>query len=149
MSSPGIKHVVTDVSELAFGLRTATAYQAAVNSYDTYATFNIGGAADGQIDIETELNGAGLATTDTTEPDVADGEALRLRIEIDNAGVAKFLISQTAADSAAAALLSLAEPAVTATFIFDDGDVVIPFVFLDTEAGDPGVSISSWKCGYV
>ena len=140
---------ITDVSEISFGLRTAVAYQAAVNSYDTYATFNIGGAADGRIDIETELNGAGLATTDTTEPDIADGEAIRLRIEMDNAGVCKFLLSQTAADSTAAALLALAEPAITATFTFDSGDVVIPFVFLDTETGDPGVSISSWTVGYV
>lgn len=139
---------ISSVTELAVGFRKTEAYQAAVNSYNTYATFNIGGAAAGRIDIETELNGAGLATTDTTEADVADGEALRLRIEVTNGGVCKFFLSQTASDSAAAALLTLAEPTVTATFTFDDTDVIIPFLFLDCETADPGVSVSRWEVGY-
>ena len=126
---------ITDVTELAVGLRTAVAYQTAVNSYDTYATFNIGGAADGRIDIETELNGAGLATTDTTEADWADGETKTLEIRVNNAGVVTFKIDG-------------ATPTVSAPFTFDSTDTIIPFLFLDTETGDPGVTIVEWKVGY-
>lgn len=127
---------ITDVSELAFGFRTAEAYQAAVNSYDTYATFNIGGQADGRVDIETELNGAGLATTDTTLTDWADAGEHTLRIEVSGDRTCKFFYDGS-------------EPTVTANFTFDAADVIIPFLFLDTETGDPGVSVSAWNIGYV
>ncbi len=126
---------ITDVSELSMGWRKAEAYQAAVDSYDELASFNIGGAADGRIDIETILNNAATVTTDTTEADWADGETKTLEIRIKNDGSCTFFLDG-------------ATPTVTAAFTFDAGEVVLPYVFLDSETGVPGVSISEWKAGY-
>lgn len=140
---------ISDVTEMAMGWRKAEAYQAAVDSYDEMASFNVGQDGDGQIEIHTILNNAATSETDTTETDWADGKAYRLRIEVENDGVCKFLISAAAASAAAAELLTLAEPTVTASFTFDDAEVLVPFLFLDTETGDPGVSVSKWEVGYM
>lgn len=125
---------ISDVTELAVGFRKAEAYQAAVDDYDEMAAFNIGQDADGQIEIHTILNNAATAETDTTETDWADGGEHTLRVEVANDGVCTFKYDG-------------AEPTVTATFTFDSGEVIVPFLFLDTETGDPGVSVSAWKCG--
>lgn len=128
---------ISDVSELAMGWRKAEAYQAAVDSYDEMAAWNIGQDADGQIEIHTILNNATTAEVDTTETDWADAATKTLRVEVNNAGLCKFLI-----DGAA--------PAVDVNnFSFDSGEVIVPFLFLDTETGDPGVSVSSWKVGLI
>lgn len=126
---------ISDVTELAVGFRKAEAYQAAVDDYDEMAAFNIGADADGQIEIHTILNNAATVETDTTETDWADGGEHTLEITVDNNGVCKFYYDG-------------AEPTVTAAFTFDAAEVIVPFLFLDTETGDPGVSVSEWKCGY-
>lgn len=125
---------ISDVTELAFGLRKAEAFQANVDDYDEMAAFNIGADADGQIEIHTILNGAATAEVDTTETDWADAASKTLRIECDKNGKCTFSIDGSA-------------PTVTASFTFDSGEVVIPFLFLISETGDPGVSISSFKAG--
>lgn len=126
---------ISDVTELWCGLRKAEAYQADPDNYDELAAFNIGKDADGQIEIHTILNGAATSETDTTETDWADGGEHTLRIEVSNSGVCKFLYDGS-------------EPAATTAFTFDSGEVLIPFIHLDTETGDPGVSISQWQIGY-
>lgn len=140
---------ISDVTELAMGFRKAEAYQAAVDDYDEMAAFNIGQDADGQIEIHTILNGAATAEVDTTETDWADGKAYLLRIEVENNGKCHFFITSAAASAAAAELLTPATPTVTADFSFDSGEVIVPFLFLDTETGDPGVSVSRWTVGYM
>lgn len=125
---------ISDVTELAMGFRKAEAYQAAIDNYDEMASFNIGQDADGQIEIHTILNGGATSETDTTLTDWADAGEHTLRVEVDGNGLCKFLYDGS-------------EPTVTAQFTFDSGEIVIPFVYLIAETGDPGVSISSWKCG--
>lgn len=125
---------ISAVTEMFLGWRKAEAYQADPDSYDEMAAFNIGKDADGQIEIHTILNNAATAETDTTEDDWVDGGEHTLRIEVDAAGRCKFLLDGE-------------EPAVTASFTFDDGEVVVPFLHLNSETGDPGVSISSWRVG--
>ena len=126
---------VSSVSELAIGWRKAEAYQAALDNYDEMACINIGQAADGRVDIQTIINGATTVTVDTTETDVADAGSHTIEVRVKNNGQVSFLW-----DGAA--------PTVTAAFTFDAAEVIVPFIFLDTETGDPGVSISSWKVGY-
>lgn len=126
---------ISDVSELAVGWRKAEAYQAAVDNYDEMATINVGGAADGRIDLQTILNGSATVVTDTTEADWADGETKTLEVRVNNAGVVSYRIDGS-------------QPTVVAAFTFDAAEVIVPFCFLDTETGDPGVSISEWKVGY-
>ena len=125
---------ISDVSEMGFGFRKAEAFQAAVDNYDEMASFNIGQDADGQVEVHTILNNAATAETDTTLADWADTETHTLRIEVTNAGVCKFLYDGTV-------------PTVTAAFTFDAGEVIVPFLFLVCETGDPGVSVSSWEIG--
>lgn len=126
---------VSDVTELWVGWRKAEAYQADPENYDELCAFNIGKDADGQVEIHTILNGATTAETDTTETDIADAGEHTFEIRIKNSGECTFLY-----DGAA--------PTVTTAFSFDSGEVVLPFIHLDTETGDPGVSISSLKVGY-
>lgn len=125
---------ISDLTEMFFGWRKAEAYQVDPESYDEMASFNIGKDADGQIEIHTILNNGTTAETDTTETDWANAGEHTLRIEVDAAGRCKFLLDG-------------AEPAVSASFTFDDGEVIVPFLQILAETGDPGISISSWKCG--
>ena len=140
---------ISDVTEMALGFRKAEAFQVAVDNYDEMASFNVGADADGQIEIHTILNAAATAETDTTETDWADAKAYRLRVEVKNDGKCKFLLTAATASAAAAAAADLREPTITASFTFDDGEVIVPFLFLACETGDPGVSISSWEVGTI
>ncbi len=126
---------ISDVTELWVGMRKAEAYQADPENYDELVAFNIGKDADGQIEIHTILNGATTVETDTTETDWANGGEHTLEIRVTNGGVVSFLYDG-------------ATPTVTKAFTFDSGEVILPFLHLDTETGDPGVSISEWKVGY-
>lgn len=126
---------ISDVTEIFCGFRKAEAYQADPDSYDEMAAFNIGKDGDGQIEIHTILNNAATAETDTTETDWADAGEHTLEIRVKNNGVTKFYYDG-------------AEPTVTTAFTFDSGEVILPFVHMNSETGDPGVSISEWKVGY-
>lgn len=125
---------ISDVAEFAMGFRKAEAFQVAIDNYDEMASFNVGQDADGQIEIHTILNGAATSETDTTLTDWADGGEHTLRIEVANNGKCEFFYDG-------------AEPTVTTSFTFDSAEVIVPFVYLIAETGDPGVSISAWRCG--
>lgn len=125
---------ISDVTEIFAGFRKAEAYQADPDSYDEMAAFNIGKDADGQIEIHTILNNATTAETDTTLADWADGEEHTLEVRVEKDGQVYFRYDN-------------AEPTVTAAFKFDNGEVVLPFLHLNTETGDPGVSVSLWEVG--
>lgn len=126
---------ISDVTELFAGLRKVEAYQADPDNYDEMAAFNIGKDADGQLEIHTILNGASPSETDTTETDWANGGEHTLQINVDRDGTCTFRYDNE-------------EPTVTATFKFDDGEVLMPFLHMNTETGDPGTSISLWEAGY-
>lgn len=125
---------ISDVTELWMGLRKAEAYQVDPDNYDEMCAYNVGKDADGQIEIHTILNNGATSETDTTEADWADGNEKTLLIKVDKNGLCSFQIDGS-------------EPAVVPSFSFDSGEVIVPFVALTAETGDPGVSISSWKAG--
>jgi hypothetical protein len=125
---------ISDVTELWVGFRKAEAYQADPDNYDEMCAFNIGKDADGQIEIHTILNNGATSETDTTLADWVDGDENTLLIIVDTTGKCSFQIDG-------------AEPTVVANFSFDDNEVIIPFVALTAETGDPGVSISQWQVG--
>lgn len=105
--------LVTDVSglaELAVGFRKAEAYQALIDNYDEMACLNVQG---GDVKIETILNNAATATTDTTV-DVADAGTVVLRVEVGSNGQCAFYINGTKTS--------------VAQFKFDAGEIVIPFL---------------------
>ncbi len=126
---------ISDVTQFWCGWRKAEAYQTDPDDYDEMAAFNVGEDADGQIEIHTIINGAATVNTDTTETDWANAGNHTLEIRVNNAGVVTFFYDGSA-------------PTVTKAFTFDAAEVIVPFFTLDTETGDPGVSISAWKVGY-
>lgn len=123
---------VSGTDDCAFGFRKAEAYQAAIDNYDEMACLNV---ISGNITIETILNNGATSSTDTTD-DWADGEEHTLEVYVSAAGVVTFKI-----DGAA--------PTTTATFTFDDAEVVIPFFyFLHASDVAGAVVLTKWEVGY-
>lgn len=125
---------ISDVTSLFVGFRKAEAYQADPESYDEMAAFQIGGTADGQVNIWTILNNGSTTKTDTTLDDWLDAGEHTLRVTVRKTGAVEFSYDA-------------AEPTVTQKFTFDSGEVVVPFLHLDGETGDAGVSLATWRCG--
>lgn len=126
---------IADVSlatEFAVGFRKAEAYQAAIDNYDEMACFN---ALVGVFNIETILNGAATSTTDTTETDWVDAAEHSFTVKVSPSGVVTFEIDDAA-------------PTVTASFTFDDAEVVIPFVYFKNGGASGEVNLKSWECRY-
>ena len=100
----------TDIDVCAFGFRKCAAHNADLGAYTDYATLNV---VSGDISISTEINGAGISTTDTTD-DWAATETHILEVYVSTAGVVTFKI-----DGAA--------PTITAAVTLDSGDSFMPF----------------------
>lgn len=126
---------ISDVTELWCGFRKAEAYQADPDNYDELACVNVGLGADGRFNITTILNNAATSTTDTSVTAWADAGTHTLRVEVYKNGKCKFKIDGT--------------ESTAAVFSFDVGEVVVPFLHLDGETGDAGVSVSSWEVGKI
>jgi hypothetical protein len=126
---------VADVSgtdDLAFGFRKVEAYQANIDDYDEMAVLNV---ISGDINIETILNGGTTTTTDTTD-NLADAGTVSLKVLVSAAGVVTYQI-----DGAA--------PTATAAFTFDDGEVVVPFLYFLQDTDIAGtVELIHWECGH-
>ena len=122
---------VANVTSLTVGFRKAEAFQADFNAYDELCA--IGVDDSGNIDISTILNNAATDTTDTTA-NWADGEEKTVRVTVDVNGKCSFSIDGS-------------EPAVIAAFSFDAGEVVVPFIHLVSDTGNPGVSIAELNTG--
>jgi len=93
-----------------FGFRKAAAHNADATAYTDFATLNV---VSGAISVSTNLNSAGISTTDTTD-DWADLGLHTLEVYVSAAGVVTFKIDGSA-------------PTVTAAVTLDDGDSFIPF----------------------
>ena len=131
-----VKLNIADVSgtdDCAVGFRKAEAYQANIDNYDEMAALNV---ISGAIKIETILNDAATTTTDTTDT-VADGTDVTLEVRVDENGAVTYKIDN-------------ADPTVTAAFSFDDGEVVVPFLyFLHASDVAGAVNLISWECGHI
>ena len=126
---------ITDVSgtdDFAIGFRKVEAFQAAVDNYDEMAAFNV---ISGDIKLETILNGAATTTTDTTD-NWADAASKTLKVLVSAAGVVTYTIDGSA-------------PTTTASFTFDNGEVVTPFVYLvhDSDVAEATI-ITAWDVGF-
>ena len=132
--------LVTDVSgtdDLLFGFRKVEAIQAANDDYADLAALNL---ISGDIYIETIKGGAATVATDTTD-DVADLAVIDLYVEVSAAGVVTYKHGLNG---------GLAAPTTTASFTFDDAEVVVPFLFaLNSSDVMSGLYISKWEVGYV
>ena len=129
------KFSIADVSgtdDCAFGFRKAEDYQANVDDYDEMACLNV---ISGDIKIETILNNGTTSTTDTTD-NWADAGTHTLEVYVSSTGVVTYKI-----DGAA--------PTTTATFTFDTGEVVVPFLFFLNAADLAGaVVLKEWDVAF-
>jgi len=101
--------------------------------YTDFAAF--GAMGDTNLEIMTDLNNSGTSTsTDCGSSVPVDGQNLRVKITLSSAGVVTYSFVVNAVAGAG----TLAAPATTAAFTFDDGDVVVPYIFTssDTAAAD-------------
>lgn len=123
---------VTGTDDCAIGFRKAEAYAPLIDDYDEMAAFNI---IAGVINLETILNGGGTTTTDTTLTDWLDTAAHTLGIHVSAAGVVTYTYDGSA-------------PTVVATFTFDDGEVLVPFLYVINDSDLHGyIKISDWEVG--
>lgn len=123
---------VSGIAECAVGFRRQAAYQAAIDNYTDMAVINIQAAV---INIETILNNAATTTTDTTLTDWVDDATHDLEVRVDSSGVVTFRYDD-------------AVPTVTAAFTFDDGDVIMPFIYqtLGVTAAN-NIYVKEWQSG--
>ena len=101
--------------------------------YTDFAAFGVMG--DTNLEIMTDLNGSGTSTnTDCGASVPVDAQNCRLRITVSSAGVVTYSFVVNAVAGAG----TLAAPATTAAFTFDDGDVIVPYIatMSDTAAAD-------------
>lgn len=118
------KFDITDVSgtdDCAVGFRKAEAFQANLDDYDELACLNV---ISGNINIETILNGGTTDTTDTTD-NWADNEQHTLEVYVDEGGWVTYKLD--------------GNPVTTsAEFQFDNGEVIIPFIYVLNSADVAG-----------
>lgn len=129
-----VEATIADVSgtdAFVMGFRKLEAYQALESGYDEMFAANINA---GDI-IVAEILNAAATNTDTTD-DWANAATHSIEVRVSAAGACTLLI-----DGAA--------PTVTSAFTFDDGEVVIPFVYF-RHAGDVAedTTLSRWEVDY-
>lgn len=124
------------VDPFYIGFRKQAARNSTLGSYTDYFVLGVEGTANpNKIQFQTNLNNAGAATTDSTDT-WADAASKTIRVNVSAAGVATGLIDGASPTT---------EPAA---FTFDDGDVLMPFIYLLHGATSPGkINITSFKCG--
>ena len=122
---------VSGTDDCAIGFRKAEAYQAAIDNYDEMVAINV---ISGAIKTETILNGAATTTTDTTDT-FTDGASKTLEVNVSATGIVTYKVDGVA-------------PTTTAAFTFDDGEVVVPFIYF-LHAGDiaGAVTLTKYECG--
>jgi len=124
---------VSGTDDCAFGFRKAEAYQANIDDYDEMAVLNV---ISGDVKIETILNNAATATTDTTL-NLADAGTVKLRLEVDKAGRLSTYVDGT-------------RTALQPNFKFDAGEVVVPFFFFLHSSDVAGVTnLKSFRSGLI
>ena len=122
------------VEEFATGFNAAIAAASAGDLvYTDVVAF--GAQGDTNIEIQTDLNNSGTSTsTDCGSSVPVDTQNLRLKVNLSSAGVVTYELVVNAVAGAG----TLAAPASTAAFTFDDGDVIVPYlaVFKNATATD-------------
>ena len=105
---------------------------AADGIYTDFAAF--GAMTDTDIRTMTDLNNSGTSTVTDVGVVPVDGQNMRLKITVSSAGV----VTYSHVNNTVAGAGTLAEPGSVAAYTFDDGDVIVPYIFTssDTAAAD-------------
>lgn len=132
-------YTVADVSgcePMYFGFRKVQANDADYTNYTDFVGYGLNNlVAGGDAVIATNLNGAGINTTDTNDA-WADAGTHTLTVKVSDAGVVTFLFDGVA-------------PTATQAYTFDNGDVVEFWYTHVFGAALPGnINWVDFKCGY-
>ena len=92
--------------------------------YTDFATF--GAQEADKIQIATDLNNGGSGAYTDTGDALVDSDNQRLRVSLSSAGAVTYQTIQNAEAGKGA----LAAPSAVAAFTFDDGDTLIPYIFV-------------------
>jgi len=123
--------VVSGPDLCMFGFRKAAAHNADATAYTDFATLNM---VSGNISISTNLNSAGISTTDTTD-NWANTESHTFEVYVSAAGIVTYKIDGVA-------------PTTTAAVTLDSGDTFIPFFqFLQTGTHSGAMVFEELECG--
>jgi hypothetical protein len=120
----------TDFCE--FGFRKSADHAADATTYTDKAALNV---VSGDILIKSNLNNAGVVSTDTTQ-NWADTASHRLRVDVSAAGVVTYKI-----DGAA--------PTITAALTLDTGDTVVPYISFLQNTDIATIILQKFECGMV
>lgn len=131
-----MKVTIEDISgtdDFVFGFRKAEAYQTAnVDDYDEMAALQL---IDTVQNTHTILNGGTTTVTDTTDASAGDTVAFTWEVRVSAAGVVTYLIDGSA-------------PTVATAFTFDDGEIVVPFIFAKQHTDLHGyIHYGEWEVG--
>ena len=97
--------------------------------YTDFAAY--GCMTDTDVRTMTDLNNSGTSVvTDVTQVPV-DGQNMRLRISLAKSGA----VTYSFVNNAVAGAGTLAAPAGAVAYTFDDGDVVVPYLFTSSDTG--------------
>lgn len=125
------------MAEFRVGFRKAQAYTHVLNTYTDFATIGFARTnASTTTDIKTvtDLNDAGETTTDTTN-DYTENTTVTLEVLVTAGGAVTYKIDGVA-------------PLVTVPFTFDNGDVIVPFIFFIDHTDTPGATLfKEFTCG--
>jgi len=106
--------------------------------YTDFVAFGVQSADD--VQIATALNDGARTYTDSTEATAASGNH-RFKVTVSNAGVVTYEhIGAQPMDAG-----TLAAPSTTATYTFDDGDVVVPYLVIQNTNQDSAIHLKSIK----
>ena len=123
---------VTSIEEFIVGFRSAATPIAEFDDYLDFAALRIDTSQN--VQMESILNNLAADTTDTTI-NAADDTQIILRVEVTNAGNARFLVNGTTYTHDTAMVF--------------DADTIIPFVHLITSTGDPVCILNNLEVGYM
>jgi hypothetical protein len=104
--------------------------------YTDFVAFGCQSADD--VQIATGLNDTTYVFTDSTQATAADKNH-RFRVEVTSAGVVTYSHIGAAVMDAG----TLAAPSSTAAFTFDDGDVVVPYLIIQSTNADSAILLKS------
>ena len=92
--------------------------------YTDFATFGL--QESDKIQIATDLNNGGSGTYTDTGDTPTDSQNVRCRVELATSGAVTYKLVQNAVAGAGA----LAAPSATASFTFDSGDTLVPYIWI-------------------
>ena len=106
--------------------------------YTDFVAFGVQSADD--VQIATALNDGSRTYTDSTQATAASKNH-RFKITVSSAGVVTYQHVGAAVMDAG----TLAAPATTATYTFDDGDTVVPYLIIQSTNADSAIMLKSIK----